>query len=146
MRGLNKAFLIGNIGHEPDLRTAANGTPVLKLNVATPSARKVNDTWVDTPDWHRLTFFGKTAEYVARTAHKGDLIAVECVIRPSKWTDREQVTRYDVSLVVDRLLALHSRSRPSFALADATPVDAADAPVAHDPDTDEQDVEVVAPF
>ena len=119
---------------------------MLKLNVATPSARKVNDTWVDTPDWHRLTFFGKTAEYVARTAHKGDLIAVECVIRPSKWTDREQVTRYDVSLVVDRLLALHSRSRPSFALADATPVDAADAPVARDPDTDEQDVEVVAPF
>jgi single-strand DNA-binding protein len=146
MRGLNKAFLIGNIGHEPELRTATNGTPVLKLNVATPSARKVNDAWVDSPDWHRLTFFGKTAEYVARTAHKGDLIAVECVIRPSKWTDREQVTRYDVSLVVDRLLALHSRSRPSFALADATPVDA----VSTTQDADEQeldgDEQAAAPF
>lgn len=143
MRGLNKAFLIGNIGHEPELRTAASGTAILKLNVATPSVRKVNDAYIDTPDWHRLTLFGKNAEYVARTAHKGDLIAVECTIRPSKWTDREQVTRYDVSLIVDRVLALHSRSRAAFALADAVPVDAVDLG-ARDPDTDEEGAE--APF
>ncbi len=140
MRGLNKAFLIGHLGHEPELRVAPSGTAVLKINVATPASRKVNDAWIDAPDWHRLTIFGKTAEYVARTAHKGDLIAVECTVRPTRWTDRDKVTRYDVSLIVDRLLALHSRSRAAYTLGDAAPVDAAEAPIPTDPDTDEEEV------
>ncbi len=111
MRGLNKAYFIGNIGHEPELRTTASGKPVLKLNIATQSARKVNDTWVEHPDWHRLTIFGKNAEWLARAAHKGDMIAVDCVVRPNRWTDKDGRAHYDVDLVVERVLWLNQRNR-----------------------------------
>lgn len=111
MRGLNKAYFIGHIGHDPEPRTTASGTTLLKLNIATPSARRVNDTWVEQPDWHRLTFFGKTADYVARAAHKGDSIAVECTVRPRRWTDEAGQARSEVSLVVERVLWLHGRNR-----------------------------------
>ena len=134
MRGMNKAYLMGHIGHEPELRTAASGMAVLKLNVATPGGRKVDGQWVDQPDWHRVTLFEKNAEYVARFAHKGDAIALECTIRPSKWTDRENVVRYEVNLLVDKVVWLSSKPRavnPDEAIDAAAPP--ASEPVAEQP-------------
>ncbi len=107
MNGLNKAYIMGTVGHEPEIRSTPVGLAILKLSVATPNSRKVGDEWVDTPDWHRLTFHGRDAEYVSTTAHKGSSIAVECTIRPNKWTDRNNVMHYEVALVVERVLWLH---------------------------------------
>ena len=111
MKGLNKAYLIGHIGQDPELRTTASGKQLLKLSIATPNGKRVNDEWVDMPDWHRLTLFDKQAEYVATYAKKGDVLAVECAIRPNKWTDKDNVVRYEVSLLVDRVLWLNGRGR-----------------------------------
>ena len=40
---------------------------------------------------------------------EGDVLAVECTIRPTKWRDRDNVVRYEVHLVVDRVLWLNSK-------------------------------------
>lgn len=111
MRGLNKAYLIGHIGHDPEIRATPNGTQVLKLSLATNHARKVGDEWIEQPDWHRITFFNKEAEYVARAAHKGDVLAVECTLKPRKWTDKQNVVHYGVDLVVDKILWLNTSRR-----------------------------------
>lgn len=109
MNGLNKVYLIGNLGHEPELRASGTGVPILKVSLATPGRRKVGDTWVDEPDWHRLTLFQRDAEYVARYAHKGDPLAVECALRPRKWSDKDGRTHYETDLVVERVCWLGSR-------------------------------------
>lgn len=111
MKGLNKAYLIGHIGQDPELRATASGKQVLKLSLATPHAKKVGDEWQEQPDWHRLTVFDQNAEFLARYAHKGDVLAVECAIRPNKWTDGNGVTRYDIAIVVERVLWLNGRGR-----------------------------------
>lgn len=112
MKGLNRAFLIGHIGHEPELKTSASGQQVLKLSLATPSSRKVGDTWVDAPDWHRITLFGQEAEFISRHAHKGDTLGVECVLKPGRWCDADHVVHHTLDLVVERVLLLESRSQP----------------------------------
>jgi single-strand DNA-binding protein len=111
VKGLNKAYLIGHIGQDPELRTTAGGKQILKVSLATPNARKVGDQWVETPDWHRITLWDKSAEFVATYAHKGDVLAVECAIRPGKWTDKDNVVHYEVNLVVDRVLWLNGKHR-----------------------------------
>ncbi|MDP2316450.1 MAG: single-stranded DNA-binding protein [Pseudomonadota bacterium] len=111
MKGLNKAYLIGNIGQDPEMRTTATGKQLVKLSLATPFARKVGDEWVETPDWHRLTCWDKTAEFIATNARKGDVLAVECAIRPRKWTDKDNVVHYEIDLVVDRVLWLNGKHR-----------------------------------
>lgn len=111
MKGLNRAYLIGNLGHDPEMRTTQSGQPMLKLSLATPRSQKVNDQWVEVPDWHRLTVFGSEAEFLGRFARKGYVLAVECSIRPSRWTDKEGQPHYDVSLIVERVLSLNSKSR-----------------------------------
>ena len=120
MKGLNRAFLIGHIGHEPELKTAASGTAVLKLSLATPSSRKVGDNWVDSPDWHRLTLFGEEARFIGRFAHKGDTLAVECALKPGKWTDALGHVHYSNELLVERVLLLESR-KPTEPVAPEIP-------------------------
>ncbi len=110
MNGLNRAYFIGNLGRDPETRTTRNDAVVVSVTLATPHVRKDGDGWVDTPDWHRLTAFGKTAEMLIRNAHKGDTMAVECVVRPNRWTDKEGQVRYEVNLYVERVLWI-SRKR-----------------------------------
>jgi single-strand DNA-binding protein len=111
VKGLNKAYLIGHIGQDPEVRTTATGKQLVKLSLATSNSRKVGEEWIDTPDWHRLTMFDKTAEFIGTYARKGDVLAVECTIRPNKWTDKENVVHYEVSLLVDRILWLNGKHR-----------------------------------
>ena len=120
MHGLNKAYLIGHIGQDPEIRTTANGRQLVKLSLATPHRRKVGEEWVDTPDWHRLTLFDANATFIGAYAKKGDGLAVECSLRPNKWTDKDNVAHYEVNLVVDRVLWLNGKHRGAEA-KDAPP-------------------------
>jgi single-stranded DNA-binding protein len=54
---------------------------------------------------------------LVRNAHKGDAMAVECVVRPSRWTDKEGQTRYDVNLYIERVLWI-SRKRAAAVAPD----------------------------
>lgn len=115
MRGLNKAYLIGHIGQDPELRATPGGAQVMKLSLATQSARKVGNEWVETPDWHKLTFWDKDAEFIAKYAHKGDVLAVECALKTNKWTDKEGHPRSTVDLKVERILWLNGARRGAAA-------------------------------
>lgn len=115
MNGMNRVILIGHIGADPELRSTAAGKQVVRLSIATHNARKVDGAWVDGADWHRVVAFDRTAEFLGRFARKGDLVAVDCVLRPRKWDDANGKTQYDVNIVVDRVAALHSRTRRDVA-------------------------------
>lgn len=113
IQGLNRAFLIGTIGNEPEIRTAASGAPVLKLSLATPNTRPVRnteggETMVDVPDWHRLTLFGDHATFLGQSAKKGDILGVECSLKPGRWLDTEGTVHYSLDLIVERILVLQS--------------------------------------
>lgn len=109
MKGLNRAFFIGRVGNEPEVRATAGGLAVVRLSVGVPHARKVNGEWEEEMEWHRLVAFGKEGEFVARYGHKGDPLAVECSVRNNRWTDKEGKVHYDTNFVIDRILWLGSR-------------------------------------
>ena len=109
MKGLNKLYLIGHIGQDPELRHTAAGLPIVNLSVATNRSEKKGTEWTEVADWHRITAFDKTAEYLAKYAKKGGVIAVECSVRPSKWTDRGGIVHYTISLLVGKVLWLTSK-------------------------------------
>ena len=111
MNGINKVYLLGHMGSDPEVRTSGGGKAVVKVSLATSHPKKVNDEWVETPDWHRITLFGKDAEYVSRVARKGTLLGVECAIRPNKWTDKAGNTQHGVELVVDKVICCIPKGR-----------------------------------
>ena len=141
MVGLNKTFFIGRLGQDPELRSTATGTPLVRLSVATPHSRKVGEEWKEETDWHKVVAFGGNAEYLARYAHKGDALAIECTVRENKWTDKENKTHFETSIICERVLWLFSKPKT----LDAPGTTAVPMPPAPEPAADADNVDEI-PF
>lgn len=110
MASVNKVILIGNLGKDPETRYLPSGDAVTNINVAT------TDQWKDKSgdkqehtEWHRVAFFGKTAEIAGEYLKKGSPVYVEGRIRTRKWQDKEGQDRYTTEIVGDRMQLLGGR-------------------------------------
>lgn len=110
-RGLNKVMLIGNLGNDPEMRTTASGTAVANLSVATAYSYKDNQTgeWRDATEWHRVVFFGRTAEVARDYLRKGSQIYVEGRLQTSKWQDQNGVDKYRTDIIGENMQMLGGR-------------------------------------
>lgn len=115
MNSLNRAIFIGHLGADPESRATSTGTLIALVNIATTSSRKSGTEWVESTDWHRLTAFEKNAEFLLRYARKGALLAVDCTVKPSSWTDAKGVKHYVTNLVIQKIHHLERpKPAPSF--------------------------------
>jgi single-strand DNA-binding protein len=116
MASVNKVILVGNLGRDPEVRYSPDGAAISNFSIAT------TDTWRDkatgekkeSTEWHRIVFFGKTAEIVAQYLKKGSAVYVEGALRTRKWTDKEGQERYTTEVVGDRMQMLGGRSGGSM--------------------------------
>lgn len=102
-RGVNKVFLVGNLGQDPDVRTTGAGTQVVSLNIATDESYKdkASGQLVPKTEWHRVVLFGKIAEVAGNYLKKGSKIYIEGKLQTRKWQSKEGVDRYTTEIVVD---------------------------------------------
>src|SRR5215213_416976 len=110
MASVNKVILIGNLGADPETRYLPSGDAVTNISVAT------TDQWKDKSgekqehtEWHRVAFFGKTAEIAGEYLKKGSPVYVEGRIRTRKWQDKEGQERFSTEIVADRMQLLGSK-------------------------------------
>jgi single-strand DNA-binding protein len=98
----NIVLLVGNLGADPELRSANNGTDIAIFNLGTSRPRRDAEgkTYKDASgftakdtEWHRVTCFNGLGRIVAQHVTKGMLVSVRGRIHYSKWTDREGVER-----------------------------------------------------
>lgn len=112
MRSVNRIVLVGRVGRDPELKMGQKGTLWCSWSVATDRVSRVDDTWVEETDWHRITAFGGLAERCAERAQKGALIAVEGTVTYGSWTDEEEVVRTRTSVLADRVTILAKARQP----------------------------------
>jgi len=69
-----------------------------------------NESWTDSggnrkerTDWHAVEVWGRTADFVARYVHTGDLVSVVGVIRHDEWVDKEGRRRWSTTVKAHRL-------------------------------------------
>lgn len=102
--GLNRVMLLGNLGADPELRTAQSGTAILKLRLATTERYlDANKTWQERTEWHSVTVFGKRAEALSRFLTKGSTIFVEGGLRTSSY-DKDGVKTYRTDVVASNVI------------------------------------------
>ena len=107
---VNKAILVGNLGADPESRTAASGTVVTNLRIATTERQKDQDgNWNDHTEWHRVVCFGKTAENVARFLQNGRQVYIEGRIQTRKWQDKDGADRWSTEVVAREVRFLGSK-------------------------------------
>lgn len=88
MAYLNKCMFIGNVGHEPQVRSLNSGSKVANFSIAVSKRfRDRNGEQKDKTDWVSCTAFGKLAEVVEDLVDKGSQLYVEGEFNVENYTD-----------------------------------------------------------
>lgn len=110
-KGVNKVFLLGNVGKDPEIRSTAGGMTVASFSLATADRKKEGTGWVDSTEWHNIVCFQRTAEVVRDYVKKGSQILVEGKITNRSWDDKESgQKRYRTEILVNELTLLGGKS------------------------------------
>lgn len=110
-RGVNKVILVGNLGQDPTVRYGANGSAVANATLATSESwkDKTSGEKQEKTEWHKLVFFGKTAEIAGQYLKKGAQIYVEGKLQTRKWQNKEGADQYTTEVVVSEMQMLGGR-------------------------------------
>ena len=102
---VNKVILVGNLGKDPEVRNAQNGTKIVSFTLAT------SESWNDKgsgerrekTEWHRIVIFNeRIADVAERFSKKGRKVYVEGSLQTRKWTDQSGQEKYTTEVVIDR--------------------------------------------
>lgn len=104
MASLNKAFLLGNLTRDPELRYVPSGAPVATFGLA------VNRRFVtqqgekkDEVCFVRIVIFGKQAESCSQYLSKGRLVFVEGRLQYRSWEQQDGQKRSSLDVVAERV-------------------------------------------
>ncbi|HEU5115029.1 MAG TPA: single-stranded DNA-binding protein [Candidatus Paceibacterota bacterium] len=102
---LNKAFIVGNLTRDPELRALPSGMQVASLSVATNSVWRDKDgNKKEDTQFHNIVVFGRQAETAAQYLKKGQQVMVEGRIQTRSWDDKGSgEKKYRTEIVADRV-------------------------------------------
>lgn len=107
---LNRAQLIGNLGADPELRSAPSGTSVTTISVATTDRFKdKSGEWQDRTEWHNVVLWGSLADIAKQYLKKGSKVFIEGRISYRQFEGRDGNTRYVTEIVAQQLIMLGGR-------------------------------------
>jgi len=115
---LNKAFVLGNITRDPEVRALPSGQQVASFGIATNrfytdgQGQKKQDV-----EFHNVVCFGKLADIAQRFLTKGSLAMIEGRIKTRNWQNQQGVKQYRTEIIAE-VLQLGPRgtggTKPSF--------------------------------
>jgi len=114
-KSVNKVILVGNVGHDPEVKYTASGFPVAKVSLATNERFKDrNDQWQDRTEWHSVVAWQRLAEIVDEYVRKGSKLYIEGRFETSSWEDRQSGEKKCRTEIVARgIVLLSSRDNGS---------------------------------
>lgn len=102
---MNKAFLLGFVGKDAEIRDGHNGDKIGTFSLAT------SKTWTDkatgekkeNTEWHTIVVFNQNLiSVVENYVKKGTRVSVEGMIKTRKWQDKNGNDRWSTEIVIDR--------------------------------------------
>lgn len=101
---LNKAFILGNLTRDPELRQTPTGQNVANFGIAT------NRMWTDTSgnkqtqtEFHNVVLWGRLAEIASQYLSKGRLVFIEGRISTRSWQDQQGQKKYRTEIVAENM-------------------------------------------
>ena len=115
---VNKVFLIGRLGKDPELRYTPGGAPVAKFTLAT------DETFKDRAgeqqrrtEWHNIVAWNKLAEICGEYLTKGKQVFIEGSIRSRQWEDQSGNKRTTYEIVAREMKMLGTKAEAEAASA-----------------------------
>lgn len=110
---INEVVLMGNLGHQPELRYFQDGKPHLRISLATTEKwrdRSNGDLLSDT-QWHTVLFKGSLARRVSDYMDVGDKLWLRGRIKNRQYTDDDGVVRTICEVHARELKMIWSKSK-----------------------------------
>ena len=103
MASINRVVLLGNLTHDPELRSLPSGTAVCQLRLAVNDRVKDRTTgeWTDYANYFDVTVFGSQGERCAQYLARGRQVAVDGRLRWRSWETQDGQKRSKVEVVAD---------------------------------------------
>jgi single-strand DNA-binding protein len=103
---VNKVILVGNLGRDPEVRNAQDGSKIVNFTMATSETwrDKATGERKDRTEWHRIVIFNdRLADVATQYLKKGMKVYVEGQLQTRKWTDKESgQEKYTTEVVISR--------------------------------------------
>jgi single-strand DNA-binding protein len=109
---LNKVFLIGNVGQDPEIRTTESGATVAQFTLATTERYKNrNGELRENTEWHNIVCWRNLADVAGNYVKKGSLLYVEGKLTSRSWEDQNGQKHWRTEVVADNFQLLGKRER-----------------------------------
>jgi len=111
-RGINKVILVGNLGNDPEVRYANNGSAIANISIATTESWKDRNTGEqqERTEWHRVVMFNRLGEIAGEYLKKGSQVYIEGKLQTRKWQDQSGQDRYTTEIVANEMQMLGGRA------------------------------------
>ena len=108
---INKAYIIGNLGQDPEKKVTENGLAITTFSVATTEKWKDKNSGenIQQSEWHRVVTFRRLAEICADFLRKGSKVYIEGKLQTRSW-EKDGIKRYSTEIVAQEMKMLDSRS------------------------------------
>ncbi|MBW2054036.1 MAG: single-stranded DNA-binding protein [Deltaproteobacteria bacterium] len=110
MAGVNKVFLLGHLGRDPEIRYTKNGTAVTTFSMATSEKNKDGD---ELTEWHNIVTWARLAEICAEYLSKGSQVFIEGSMKLKEWEGRDGNKRSRTEIHARSMQMCGSRSKDS---------------------------------
>ena len=125
MASLNRVFLIGNLGQDPENRYTQGGSSVCNFRIATTERWKDRDTgdMKERTEWHRIIVWWKQSETCCEYLSKGRAVHIEGELQTRKWEDKDGNERWTTEVVADRVTLISTLAYSAGLVAIDNPSD-----------------------
>ena len=109
-RGLNKVFIIGNLGRDPEMRYTPSGRPVTTFSIATSRSWNTSDgERRSETEWFNIVAWSSLAEICKQLLTKGQQVYIEGRLQTRRWEDSEGNKHSATEVVANEMIILGER-------------------------------------
>ena len=133
---MNKAFLVGRLTKDPELRYLSDNTPVVNFTIAI-NRTFTNQSGEKQADFINIVVWRKQAENIKKYVAKGSLVGIDGRIQSRSYDNQEGKKVYITEVVADNVQFLDSKgqrenniSPQDFVNQDITTTNISDEPFA----------------
>ena len=100
---LNKAFVLGNVTREPEVRSLPSGQQVTSFSIATNRFYTSNGEKKQDTEFHNIVCFGRLADIAGQYLKKGSLVLIEGRIKTRNWVNQQGAKQYRTEIIAETM-------------------------------------------
>lgn len=112
---LNKIYLIGCLGHDPEVKATPSGKTVTTLSLATSESYGSGADRKETTQWHKIVLWEKIAELAGKFLKKGSKVHIEGKVTYRDYTGRDGTKKTATEIIGQNIIFLDGKSQQQSA-------------------------------